>query len=398
MEFQDSEQDAKFRANVRKWLSQHAPAHELQAGQTPSDAEIVERGKSWQREVYDGGWAGLTVPESLGGRGGAIAEALIFEEEEARYNLPKGPYMGIGLGMAIPVIVEHGSAELIKHFVEPTLRGELVWCQLFSEPNAGSDLAAVRTKAVHEGDEWVINGQKVWSSWAHESDWGLLIARTDPALPKHKGLTFFLLDMTEPGIDIRPIRQISGASDFNEVFLTDVRISDKFRVGETGAGWSCCMTVLTSERLNESDDGKVSEVIRHFGEADPAAIRSSGAQMELAKALAEEHAERFFIARLKSMISRGENPGALSSIVKLSYASRLQRVSALALEAHGLDSIAVSSDAPEIKAFWDDYIWSSALRIAGGADEVLRNQIAERILGMPGDYRPDKDLPFKDIS
>ena len=400
MDFQDTPEEAKFREEVRDWLARNAPAHELPIGKDISEEDQVARGLAWQREVHKGGFAGITLPKEFGGRGGTILEALVYGEEEERYNLPKGAYVGIAQGMALPVIGRHGTQEQIEKFAAPTLQGDLVWCQLFSEPSAGSDLAAVRTRAVRDGDNWVVNGQKVWSSWAQFSDWGLLIARTDPSLPKHKGLTFFLLDMKTAGVDVRPIRQISGARYFNEVFLEDVVISDSFRLGAEAEGWACCMTVLMGERLNESHQGKVQEVIdyiRQAGSEHQTPLNDGHVRMALAEAYAEEQGERFFQARLRTMISRGEDPGALPSMLKLAYANRLQKSSALAMEVAGYGALATGPEDLNTAGIWEDYIWSSALRIAGGADEVLRNQIAERVLGMPGEMRADKGVPFKDL-
>ena len=400
MDFKDTQEEATFRAEVRAWLTQNAPAHEIPPGTKLDDAEEVARGKAWQRAVFDGGYAGITLPRDIGGRGGTVIEQVVFAEEEAKYNLPKGPYIGIGLGMALPVIGRHGTPEQIRKFAEPTLKGDLTWCQLFSEPGAGSDLAAVRTRAVRDGDDWIVNGQKVWSSWAHHSDWGILVVRTDPGVVKHKGLTFFVVDMKSPGIDVRPIRQISGASDFNETFLTDVRIPDACRIGGVGEGWACCMTVLMGERLGQGNPGLVTGLIEYARETPrngATALDDPGVRSSLASALADERAERFFQARLRTMVSRGENPGALAAMVKLAYANRLQRASGLAMEFRGLDAIAPDASDSATRDVWHDYIWSTAMRIAGGADEVLRNQIAERVLGMPGEMRADKDIPFDQL-
>jgi acyl-CoA dehydrogenase len=403
MDFNDTPAEAAFRAEARAWLQANAPAHALRPGEALSDTEQVRRGRHWQKCLAEGGYAGILLPTALGGRGGSIAEAVVFGEEENRYLLPKGPYVTIGLGMALPVIGKHGTPEQIARFAAPTLRGDITWCQLFSEPGAGSDLAALRTRAVRDGDAWVVNGQKVWSSWAHQSDWGILIARSDPGLPKHKGMTFFVVDMKSPGIDVRPIRQISGASDFNETFLTDVRIDDSCRIGAPGEGWACAMTTLMGERLNQGGDGHdgaAADLIA-YAAATPresgTALDSSAIRLRLAEAYAEEQAERHFQARLRTMVSRGENPGALASIVKLAYTSRYQTMAGLALEMRELAGIAHPADDTDTARIMHDYIWSTALRIAGGADEVLRNQIAERVLGMPGDVRADKTIPFNQL-
>ncbi len=400
MDFNDTKEEAAFRAEVRSWLADHAPKHEISSGHELSDAEQVSRGKAWQREKYYGGYAGITLPKSLGGRGGTIIESVVFDEEEGRYNLPKGPYIGIGLGMALPVIGKHGTAEQIEQFVDATLKGELTWCQLFSEPAAGSDLAAVRTRAVRDGDDWVVNGQKVWSSWAHHSDWGILVVRTDPSAVKHKGLSFFVVDMKSPGIEVRPIRQISGASDFNETFLTDVRIPDADMIGAPGDGWGCCMTVLMGERLGQGEEGKIASLMEYAADTpsnEGSKLDDDSVKIALASAYAEERAQNYLQARLRTMVSRGENPGALAAMMKLSYASRLQKTSALAMEIRGASALAIEASDSVTREIWNDYIWASALRIAGGADEVLRNQISERVLGMPGEMRADKGVPFSDL-
>lgn len=402
MDFKDTPEEAGFRAEARAWLEANAPGHVIPEGERLDDAEEVARGRAWQKALHDGGYAGILLPKSLGGRGGTIIEAVVFGEEESRFNLPKGPYIGIGLGMALPVISKHGRPDQIEKHAAATLRGEMTWCQLFSEPGAGSDLANVRTRAIRDGDDWIVNGQKVWSSWAHHADYGILVTRTDPGLPKHKGLTFFVLDMKTPGIDVRPIRQISGASDFNETFLTDVRVPDSARVGAVGEGWACCMTVLMGERLNQSSDDRTGvRSLIDYAAATPrdggVALDSSAVRLALATALAEEQAQRHFQSRLRTMVSRGENPGAMAAMMKLAYSSRLQKTSGLAMEIRGMDALAPSAGDSESRRIADDYIWSTAMRIAGGADEVLRNQISERVLGMPGEMRADRDLPFDQL-
>lgn len=401
MDFNDTPEEAAFRTEAATWLAEHAPRHVVPEGIRLDDAEEMDRGRAWQRELYDGGYAGITLPKTLGGRGGTIIEQVVFAEEESKYGLPKGPYISIGLGMALPVIAKHGSPEQIAKFAEGTLKGEITWCQLFSEPSAGSDLANLRTKGVREGDEWIVNGQKVWSSWAHLSDWGILVVRSDPNLPKHKGLTFFVIEMNTPGVDVRPIRQISGASDFNETFLTDVHIPDANRIGAEGEGWACCMTVLMGERLGSgSHRGAVEEIIdiaRDTPVGDGNALDNAALRLQLAQALAEQQAEKYFQARLRTMVSRGENPGALAGMIKLAYASRNQKTLGLAYEVRGMDALAPSPDDSAMLDVHYEYIWSSVMRIAGGADEVLRNQIAERVLGMPGDIRSDKNVPFNQL-
>jgi len=405
MDFNDSPAEAAFRAEARAWLAAHASAHVLTPGEKIPDTEEADRGRAWMRELFAGGWSGLTFPKALGGRGLSGPEAVIFAEEEGKYHLPKGPFTSIGTGMALPVIAKHGSDEQKARFIEATLKGDITWCQLFSEPSAGSDLAALRTKAVRADDgsgDWIVNGQKVWSSWAHLTDWGILVVRTDPTLPKHKGLTFFVVDMKTAGIETRPIRQISGASEFNETFLTDVRIPDANRLGAEGEGWACCMTVLMGERLGSGAHRSGVEPLIDYAAATPdghggTMLDDRAIRQQLAEALAEEQGERFFQARLRTMVSKGENPGALAGMVKLAYAGRYQKTNGLALELRGLAGIAPEAGDTATGDVQYDYIYSTVMRIAGGADEVLRNQIAERVLGMPGEVRMDKDVPFETL-
>lgn len=405
MDFNDSPVEAAFRAEARAWLAAHAPGHVLTPGEKIPDIEEADRGRAWMRELYAGGWSGLTFPKALGGRGLSGPEAVIFAEEEGKYHLPKGPFTSIGTGMALPVIARHGNDEQKARFIESTLKGDITWCQLFSEPSAGSDLAALRTKAVRADDgsgDWIVNGQKVWSSWAHLTDWGILVVRTDPSLPKHKGLTFFVVDMKTPGIETRPIRQISGASEFNETFLTDVRIPDANRLGAEGEGWACCMTVLMGERLGSGAHRSGVEPLIDYAASTPdghggTMLDDRAIRQQLAEALAEEQGERFFQARLRTMVSKGENPGALAGMVKLAYAGRYQKTNGLALELRGLAGIAPEEGDTATGDVQYDYIYSTVMRIAGGADEVLRNQIAERVLGMPGEVRMDKDVPFESL-
>jgi len=403
MDFNDTPEEARFRAQARAWLAANAPAHELVLGGKLTDEEEVRRGRAWQRVLAQGGYAGILLPREVGGRAGTALEAVVFMEEEGRYRLPKGPYIGIGQNMALPLIAQHGAPEQVARFAPGTLTGDLTWCQLFSEPSAGSDLAGLRTRAVRDGDDWVVNGQKVWSSWAHLSDWGILIARTDPDVPKHKGLTFFLLDMRTPGVEVRPVRQISGASDFNETFLTDVRIPDSCRVGGVGEGWKCAMSVLMGERLGQGEENPekgVTKLVRYAAQTPRgagSALDSDAVRLALAEAYAEEQGARWLQARLRTMVSRGENPGAMASIVKLAFASRNQRMAGLALEMRGLAALAPPHEDTATLDIQYDYIWSTALRVAGGADEVLRNQISERVLGMPAEIRADKDVPFSKL-
>jgi alkylation response protein AidB-like acyl-CoA dehydrogenase len=252
MDFNDSPEEAEFRAEVRKWLKANAPARPDKARRNPGheDGESIAAAKIWQAKKADAGYACITWPKEWGGAGGTPNQAVIFAEEEEQYGVSSAPF-AMGLGMCLPTIMTVGSEADKQRFVGPGARGEDIWCQLFSEPSAGSDVAAVRTRAARADDgsgDWIVNGQKVWTSNAHFSDFGLLLARTDPDVPKHKGLTMFWVDMKAPGVDVRQIRQADGGSEFNEVYFSDVRLKDSQRVGDVGRGWNVALVTLMNER------------------------------------------------------------------------------------------------------------------------------------------------------
>jgi alkylation response protein AidB-like acyl-CoA dehydrogenase len=405
MDFLDSPKEAEFRSQVKAWLEAHAPTVALLPGQSLPDDALIARARAWQQAKAKAGYGAILWPVDIDGRAGTPIEQVIFDEEESQYRVPTGPFVRMGMHMAIPSILGHGSQVQLLRFAPPTLRGEMFWCQLFSEPGAGSDLAAVRTRAVRhkdgERDGWLINGQKVWSSWAHHADYGFLLARTDPALPKHKGLSFFLIDMRSPGIEVRPIRQISGQSDFNETFLTDVFVPDENRVGAEGEGWACAMTVLTSERIASGTEperslGGIRGLIDRAARAG--VLESSAVQERLARWYTREQGLKYFHSRLVTKLSKGKVPGAEASLSKLVYATMLQEVSAFDMDLLGYAGCVADVDDRFSHQVFDNYYWSSAMRIAGGTDEILRNQIAERVLGLPAELRLDKDVPFNQLS
>jgi alkylation response protein AidB-like acyl-CoA dehydrogenase len=351
---------------------------------------FIAKARAWQGKKATQGYAAIRWPKAQGGLEGTPMQEVIFQDEESRYDLPVGPFVTIGTQLAVPTLRAHGTPEQIEEFTQPTLNGELLWCQLFSEPSAGSDLANLRTRAVKDGDHWVINGQKVWTSWAHVADWGILIARTDPEATKHKGLSFFIVDMRAAGIEVRPIQQISGVSEFNEVFLTDLRIPDRYRVGAVGDGWKCAMTTLMNERVNVGGESQALPDVRELVEQAAAhADGNSQDRFKMAQLLTQEMGLRYFRFRLLTSLSKGETPGPIAGMSKLVYANTLQQLSAMALDATGLEGLQSGGE-----KFQHGYEWAAALRIAGGTDEILRNQIAERVLGMPGEIRVDKNLPF----
>jgi alkylation response protein AidB-like acyl-CoA dehydrogenase len=284
-------------------------------------------------------------------------------------------------------------------FLPPMLRGEEVWCQLFSEPGAGSDLAGLSTRAERDGDEWVVDGQKVWTSGADESDWGILLARTDPDRPKHKGITYFVVDMRTPGVEVRPLRQMTGASHFSEVFLTGVRIPHANIVGELHGGWGVAMTTLANERTFMGGTGRrlgVPELVAlaaDRGRAGDPVVRQG-----LAAAHGRAEVQRYLGLRIRTLAAQGRPPDAQASIAKLSAAWHLKRTGELALAVQGPLGMLAGPDAPSDGEWQQSFLGAPAIRIAGGSDEVQRNVISERVLGLPVEPRVDKDVPFRALA
>jgi alkylation response protein AidB-like acyl-CoA dehydrogenase len=386
-----------FRQEVRAWLAEHA-AEYREPREWPED-ELVARSLAWQKQKAEAGFGLIAESPDLGGRAGDARMTTIYAQEEARYHTPTFTGLGIAFGMALPTIKKHGTPDQYRRFAEPTAKGEVSWCQLFSEPAAGSDLAGIRTKAVRDGDNWIVNGQKVWSSWAHHARYGILLARTDPTVVKHQGLSFFVVDMTAPGVEVRPIRQISGKSDFNETFLTDVVIPDANRIGAEGEGWACAMTVLMNERQGTGERNSTAhDSVRNLIQAAQAAGRldSAAVKAKLAQWWVEEQGLKNYGLRIRAAISKGETPPPAVAMMKLVSATKMQQTNAFLMDLGEYGGLFSDPDRPEQEDVFFQYIWSSAMRIAGGADEILRNQLAERVLGMPSEPRLDK-VPFDQL-
>ena len=402
MDFNDTPAEAEYRARVRAWIEANAGEY-LNPPEKPWGLdEFVARSKAWQATKHDAGYVGLTWPKEVGGQGLSPMHQIIFNQEESRTFVPTGLY-SIGLGMCIPTVFTHGAPEIAKRYVPRALRGEEVWCQLFSEPVAGSDLAAIRTRAVREGDEWVINGQKVWTSFAHRSDFGIVVTRTDPDAPKHKGLTMFIVDMHAPGVEVRPIRQMSGSSDFNEVFFTDVRVKDTHRLGDVGNGWKVSLTTLMHERLAVGGKPRhapgyrtLMDLAKGIDTDSGPAIDRADVRQRIADTYIADEGIKLTQMRALSALSKGAIPGPEQSISKVVVAKTMQDMAAFALDLAEAGGLVVEKGS-ELERLQGSYLGSAGLRIAGGTDEILRNIIAERVLGLPGDLRPDKDTPFNQI-
>lgn len=401
MDFNDSPTEAQFRSEVRAWLAVNAAEYREPLAHDLNPQQYAASSRAWQKKKASAGYAAISWSREHGGLDGTPMQEVIFAEEESRYHVPVSPLVTIGTQLAVPTIRVHGTPEQIEKFARPTLLGDLLWCQLFSEPAAGSDLAGLRTRAVRTGkdgrDDWIINGQKVWTSWAHTADWGILLARTDTEVAKHKGLTFFLLDMRTPGVEVRPIRQLSGVSEFNEVFLTDVRIPDANRLGAVGAGWKVTMTTLMNERISSMETHALPSVSDALQYAAAHSKAATPYRQQLARWFAREQGLKYFRARQLTALSNGKTPGAIGAMSKLVYANLLQDMCAAAIDIGSIDAAFPAPEDYAMRKFQHGYFWSAALRIAGGTDEILRNQIAERVLGLPGEIRIDKDLPFSQL-
>ena len=404
MDFSDTEEEAQFREEVRQFLAANAELKSAANAALPAVdvPEHVARAKAWQRQKYDAGFAAITWPEAFGGRALPHIFQVIHKQEEEQYLVPSGVFE-IGLGMCIPTFMKHGAAELAMPYVKRAITGEEIWCQLFSEPASGSDLAGLRTRAVRDGDDWVINGQKIWTSGAHFSDYGVIVTRSNPDVPKHMGLTYFFVDMHSPGVEVRPIHQVSGESNFNEVYFTDVRVPDAHRLGEVGQGWQVSLTTLMNERLavggpRPPDFDDIFRLVRTLALEDGAAVDDAVVRDNLADWYVDQQGLKFTQFRTMTALSRGQTPGPEASIGKLVSARKMQDISMFALDL--LDASGATWDeslAPMDGVFQWGMMRSPAMRIAGGTDEILRNIIAERVLGMPADIRVDKDVAFRDL-
>jgi alkylation response protein AidB-like acyl-CoA dehydrogenase len=399
----DAREEAVFRAAARAWIAEHAPgvaARSRGGGFSASsvDEERVAREcRAWQRRRFDGGWAGLSWPVEHGGRGLPAAFERIFAEEQSAVGISTAS-LQVGLGMVGPTIITHGTPEQRDRHLEPILKGAEGWCQLFSEPGAGSDLAAVACRAVPDGDEWVVDGQKVWTSGAHHSQWGMLLARTAPDQPKHRGITCLLVDMTAPGIDVKPLRQMTGGTHFSEVFLTGVRVPSAKVLGEVNGGWGVALTTLMFERgviggTNLGPDAHdVLELAAEHGRADDPTFRDA-----LARTYSRERILGFLGERTRSAAARGLLRGYEGSVAKLAHAQHVQEASALALRVLGPAALLAGADAPGEGSWLQFFLGGPSYRIAGGTDEIQRNLIAERGLGLPTEPRADRALPFRDL-
>lgn len=397
MDFNDTPEEADYRAAARAWLDTNVPEHKAM----PHDDDLAAA-RAWQARKAAAGYAQITWPKEWGGGGGSPIQSVIFGQEEARHPVQYG-YFTIGLGMCVPTVMAFADDATKQRFVGPALRGEEIWSQLFSEPAGGSDVAAIRTRAVRDGDDWVVNGQKVWTSGAHYSDFGIVLVRTNPDVPKHKGLTMFWLDLRSAGVEIRPIHQMSGGSNFNEVYFTDVRIPDAQRLGKVDDGWRVALVTLMNERLAVGGGGgagpkEILKLARDLDAGEGTLLQNKAFRQKLADWYVQAEGLRNTRMRTITALSRGQTPGPESSIGKIIAANQLQDIGNSAVEAEDQFGIINDAAVSPMRALFQSAVMNApGLRIAGGTDEILKNIIAERVLGLPGEIRTDKEAAFRDL-
>jgi alkylation response protein AidB-like acyl-CoA dehydrogenase len=392
MDFDDTDEEAAFRAEARRWLESHATRRHQDAAarvglptDEASQRRHVDSCRRWQRALYEGGWAGITWPRAFGGRGGTPVEQMIFSQEEACFEVSAGA-LSVGLAMVGPTLMAWGTPAQQDDHLAPMLRGDALWCQLFSEPAAGSDLPSLITRAERDGDEYVVNGQKVWTSFAQFADWGILLARTGG--PGRAGISYLLVDMTTPGVDVRPLRQATGVAHFNEVFLTDVRVPATHVVGAEGEGWKVARTTLASERMSiGSARGTTFADVRSLVEGLGRDLDGRERQ-QVARAYISFELLRYLGLRVQTSVSQGRAPGAEGSILKLAISQQSALLGDLGMALLGPAGAASDGTTPDAGFWREKFVGQWSVRIGGGTDQMQRNQIGERVLGLPREPKP----------
>lgn len=388
-----------YRERARTWLAEHAPKYSGTARHELSFDEDVALARAWQAHKVDHGYGCITLPKEYGGAGGSELEKVIFSEEEMRYDLPL-VYFSISLNNPLPIFLRYAPEEWKRKLAPATVRGELIWCQLFSEPAAGSDLASLRLKATRTEDGWLLSGQKVWTSWAQIADWGVVVARSDPSLPKHAGLTYFFLDMKSPGVTVKPIRRLGEEKDLNEVFFDDVFVPDEQRLGEVNGGFKVAVETLMIERYAVTDESGYGPTLEKFidlaGSArinGRPALEDGEIRAKIAEIFVQRQGLRAIHRRALEAFAKGREPGPEGAMRKLLLGRTRQSMGATALDLLGANGMQLAPHGHAVNDFARAWL-DPSLRIAGGTDELLLNTLAERVLGLPQDHRPDKGVPF----
>ncbi|WAH60733.1 acyl-CoA dehydrogenase family protein [Pseudomonas silvicola] len=388
-----------YRERARQWLATFAPQYCGQARHGLSFEQDLRLAREWQALKVEHGYGCITLPTAYGGGGGTELEKVVFSEEEMRYDLPLN-YFSISLNNPLPIFLRYANEEWKNRLAPATVRGELLWCQLFSEPSAGSDLASLRLKAEAVEGGWRLNGQKVWTSWAQIADWGVVVARSDSSLPKHAGLTYFFVDMKSAGITVQPIRRLGDEKDLNEVFFDDVFIPDDQRLGEINGGFRVAVETLMIERYAVTDESGYGPTLERFIELAAntringlPALADGEVRQRIAEVFVERQGLRAIHRRALEAFALGQAPGPEGAIRKLLLGRTRQRLGAAAMDLLGAQGLALDPQTHAVNDFAKAWL-DPSLRIAGGTDELLLNTLAERVLGLPQDHRPDKGLPF----
>jgi alkylation response protein AidB-like acyl-CoA dehydrogenase len=397
--FLDANLDRKEAEKTFVWGEGSDKVNVFEERTRQQELEMLEESKAWRRKKFDAGFGWITGPTEYGGAGLTPAHERIFNRLESEYKVPNQGFFQIGLGMVAPTILAHASATAKDAYLKKMWRADIVGCQLFSEPGAGSDLASLQTKAIRDGEEWIITGQKVWTSGAHYSDIGEIICRTDADQPKHKGLTGFIVDMKAPGVEIRPLRQMTGGASFNEVFFTEVRVRDDHRLGDVNNGWNVALTTLMNERAAIGGGGggadpltRVYAMVRHYGLDKDPIVRDKLADLYTRYRVASYNNQRAM-----AKIRAGQTPGPEMSTAKMALTDNQLRLCAFLSEVLGPKIVVDTGE-------WGTYAWNQlilgtpGLRIAGGSDEVMRNIVGERVLGLPKEPGIDSKSPFRDLA
>jgi alkylation response protein AidB-like acyl-CoA dehydrogenase len=393
-----------YRQKARAFLESMAPKYARAARSGNTVEQDLALGREYMAAKYDAGFAGINWSPDLGGQGLSNLHKIAFDAEEMQFGMPVA-FFGISLGMPVPMMIHYGQdRDFVKERVTKALRGEEIWCQLFSEPSGGSDLAALRTKVEPDGNGWRMNGQKVWTSWAQYSDYGVIVTRSDPTVAKHKGLTYFWVDMKAPGVEVRPIKLAGGDSHVNEVFFDDVRLEDNQRMGEVGGGFGLALHTLMIERYIATDSAGFGPHLDEFVKLAKTTQLNGRPAIEdgrIRSAIARNHAMRAGLdsitRRAMLMMQAGMQPGPEGSLQKLVAVRSRQKLSELALDLQGTAALPFDEHASVKEDWGTSWLNAPTGRIAGGSDEVLLNTIAEKVLGLPQDYRPDKGVPFNQI-
>lgn len=394
MEIRYPPESEAFRQRLRAWLDEHLPADWRFGGAIPRDEESwARRQLEWDRRLYAGGWMGLAWPREYGGGGASLIEQVVFEEEIARAGAPEGMNL-VGVRLLGPTLIQWGTKAQKRRFLPPILAGQEIWCQGFSEPNAGSDLAAVMTRAERHGDRYVVTGQKVWTSRAQWAHWMFALVRTEPQAPKHRGLTFLLIDMTSQGITVRPLRQLTGSAEFSEVFFDAVEVPVENVVGQPGEGWKVAMATLGHERgpmitaraiRCQAELEHIIALARDEASGGRAPLTDPAVRRQLAEIYAETMILRWNAQRVLTQMLKGNEPGAPGVYGKLFWSEVHQRMARLAMDVQGAHSqLDVSHPAASAGGYWQyTFLRSLAATIYAGTSEIQRNIVAERVLGLP---------------